>query len=216
MTEPVDVYWSFRSPYSYLVTPDLLRLRDDYDVDVRMRIVYPIAIRDPSLVFDPANRNKSRYIVLDSRRRADYLGMPFVLPARPDPIVQDPATMAVAAEQPYIHRLSALGVEAQRRGKGLEFVVEVSALIFGGTEGWDRGEHLENAVARAGLDLSDLDAAIEGGDQLQEVERNQQALTAAGHWGVPTMVVRDEPFFGQDRIDTLRWRLDQFGLKRHS
>jgi len=214
MTEPVDVYWSFRSPYSYFATPDLLRLREDYDVDVRMRIVYPIAIRDPSLVFDPANRNKSRYIVLDSRRRADYLGMPFVLPARPDPIVQDPATMAVAAEQPYIHRLSALGIEAQRRGKGLEFVVEVSALIFGGTEGWDQGEHLENAVARAGLDLSDLDAAIEGGDHLQEVERNQQALTAAGHWGVPTMVVRDEPFFGQDRIDTLRWRLDQYGLKR--
>ena len=214
MTEPVDVYWSFRSPYSYLVTPDLLRLREDYDVDVRMRIVYPIAIRDPALVFDPANRNKSRYIVLDSRRRADYLGMPFVIPARPDPIVQDPATMAVAAEQPYIHRLSALGVEAQRRGKGLEFVVEVSALIFGGTEGWDQGTHLENAVARAGLDLNDLDAAIEGGDHLQEVERNQEALTAVGHWGVPTMVVRDEPFFGQDRIDTLRWRLDQYGLKR--
>lgn len=214
MTEPVDAYWSFRSPYSYLVTPDLLRLRDDYDVDVHMRIVYPIAIRDPSLLFDPANRNKTRYIVLDSRRRAEYLGMPFVMPARPDPIVQDPATMAVAAEQPYIHRLSALGIEAQRRGKGLEFVVEVSALIFGGTEGWDQGDHLENAVARAGLDLSDLDAAIGGGDHLQEVERNQQALTAAGHWGVPTMVVRNEPFFGQDRIDTLRWRLDQYGLKR--
>lgn len=214
MTEPVDVYWSFRSPYSYLVTPDLLRLREDYDVDVRMRIVYPIAIRDPSLVFDPANRNKSRYIVLDSRRRADYLGMPFVLPARPDPIVQDPATMAVAAEQPYIHRLSALGVEAQRRGKGLELVVEVSALIFGGTEGWDQGDHLRDAVARAGLDLAELDAAIEGGDQLEEVERNQQALIEAGHWGVPTMVVRGEPFFGQDRIDTLRWRLDQYGLKR--
>jgi 2-hydroxychromene-2-carboxylate isomerase len=214
MTEPVDVYWSFRSPYSYLVTPDLLRLREDYDVDVRMRIVYPIAIRDPSLVFDPANRNKSRYIVLDSRRRADYLGMPFVLPARPDPIVQDPGTMAVAAEQPYIHRLSALGIEAQRRGKGLELVVEVSALIFGGTEGWDQGDHLRDAVARASLDLAQLDAAIEGGDQLAEVERNQQALTEAGHWGVPTMVVRGEPFFGQDRIDTLRWRLDQYGLNR--
>ena len=50
--EVVDVYWSFRSPYSYLVTPDLLRLREHYDVAVAMRIVYPIAIRDPSLVFD--------------------------------------------------------------------------------------------------------------------------------------------------------------------
>jgi 2-hydroxychromene-2-carboxylate isomerase len=28
------------------------------------------------------------------------------------------------------------------------------------------------------------------------------------------MAVRDEPFFGQDRIETLRWRLDQYGLKR--
>ena len=79
MSDAIDVYWSFRSPYSYLVTPDLLRLRDDYDVDVR--------------------------------RRAEFLGLPFARP-NPDPIVQDPATMSVAAEQPYIHRLSALGVEA--------------------------------------------------------------------------------------------------------
>ena len=213
MTETVDVYWSFRSPYSYLVTPDLARLRDDYDVDVCMRIVYPIAVRDPSLVFDPANRSKAQYIVRDSKRRAEFLGLPFAWP-RPDPIVQEPGTMAVAAEQPYIHRLSALGVEAQRRGRGVELVSEVSALIFGGTEGWDQGDHLEKAVARAGFDLGELDAAIEGGDHLEEVERNQQALAAAGHWGVPTMVLRDEPFFGQDRIDTLRWRLDQYGLAR--
>ncbi|MBO6563290.1 MAG: DsbA family protein [Pseudomonadales bacterium] len=212
MTETVEVYWSFRSPYSYLVTPDLLRLRDDYDVDVDMRIVYPIAIRDPSLVFDPANRDKSRYIVRDSRRRAEFLGMPFLMPARPDPIVQDNATMAVAEEQPYIHRLSALGVEAQRRGKGLELVAEVSALIFGGTDGWDQDDHLKDAVARAGLDLPELEAAITDGDQLEEVALNQEALSAAGHWGVPTMVLQGEPFFGQDRIDTLRWRLDQLSV----
>jgi 2-hydroxychromene-2-carboxylate isomerase len=213
MTEPVDVYWSFRSPYSYLVTPDLRRLREDYDVDVRMRIVYPIAIRDPGLLFDPAQRNKTMYIVRDSRRRAEFLGLPF-RPPRPDPIVQDMQTLGIAEEQPYIHRLSALGVEAARRGRGVEFVSEVSALIFGGTEGWNEGTHLADATARAGLDLADLDAAIEGGDQLEEVERNQEALAAIGHWGVPCMAVRDEPFFGQDRIETLRWRLDQFGLKR--
>lgn len=213
MAEPIDIYWSFRSPYSYLVTPDLARLREDYDVDVRMRIVYPIAIRDPSLVFDPSNRNKALYIMRDSRRRAEFLGLPFAGP-KPDPIVQDFATMTVAEEQPYIHRLSALGIEAQRRGRGLELVTEVAALIFGGTEGWDEGGHLQDAVTRAGLDLAELDAAMEGGDHLEEVERNQQALTEAGHWGVPTMVLREEPFFGQDRIETLRWRLDQYELAR--
>ena len=213
MTETINVYWSFRSPYSYLATPDLLRVRDDYDVDLCMRIVYPIAIRDPSLLFNAANRIKSTYILRDSQRRAEFLGLPMAWP-RPDPIVQDLATMTVATEQPYIHRLSALGIEAERRGRGLELVAEVSALIFGGTDGWNQGDHLKDAVARAGLDLGELDAAIEDGDHLEEVERNQQALAEAGHWGVPTCVLRDEPFFGQDRIDTLRWRLDQYGLAR--
>jgi 2-hydroxychromene-2-carboxylate isomerase len=212
VTEPVDVYWSFRSPYSYLVTPDLARLREDYDVDVLMRIVLPIAVRNPSLVF--SDRKKPRYIGLDATRRAEILGLPIRIPARPDPIVQEFPSMKVAEEQPYIHRLSALGVEAERRGKGLEFVTEVSALIFGGTDGWDQGDLLKDAVARAGLDLAELDAAIEHGDHSDEIERNQQALEAAGHWGVPTMAVRGEPFFGQDRIETLRWRLDQHGLKR--
>ena len=68
------------------------------------------------------------------------------------------------------------------------------------------------SAASAGLDLSELDSAIAEGDHLAEIEQNQQALDAAGHWGVPTMVLRGEPFFGQDRIDTLRWRLDQYGL----
>lgn len=212
MQENIDVYWSFRSPYSYLVTADLLRLRGDYDVGIQLRIVYPIAIREPGLVFD--NRKKPAYIGLDSRRRAEFLGLPFKLPARPDPVVQDRETLSVAKDQPYIHRLSGLGIEAQRRGRGLEYVHEVSSLIFGGTNGWDQGEHLKAAVARAGLDLAELDRALEGGDQLQEVEENQRALARAGHWGVPTMVVRGEPFFGQDRIETLRWRLDQFGVAK--
>ena len=85
---------------------------------------------------------------------------------------------------------------------------------MGGTDHWDQGDHLAKAVASAGLDLVELDAAIAEGDHLAEIEQNQQALDAAGHWGVPTMVLRDEPFFGQDRIDTLRWRLDQYGLKK--
>jgi 2-hydroxychromene-2-carboxylate isomerase len=39
-------------------------------------------------------------------------------------------------------------------------------------------------------------------------------LDEAGHWGVPTLVFEGEPFFGQDRIETLRWRLDQVGLDK--
>lgn len=211
--EAVDVYWSFRSPYSYLATPDMLALQRDYRVKVNLRVVLPIALRSPDILFGEQSAKRARYIVLDWARRAEFLGLPHGWPS-PDPIVQDRQTLRVADEQPYIYRLSALGVEAQRRGRGCEFAAQVARLIWGGTSGWDQGSLLADAVERAGLDLAELDAAIATGDQLAEIETNQQALERAGHWGVPTFVFADEPFFGQDRVDTLRWRLDQAGLGR--
>ena len=211
----VDVFWSFRSPYSRLITHDLLKLREDYDVDVKVRPVLPIAIRAPESLFDSDDRRAPRYIAMDSQRRGEMLGRRVVWP-RPDPVVQDFRTMKVSSQQPYIYRLTKLGVEAARRGKGPEFIDRVSELIFGGTPDWDQGDYLSNAAAAAGLVLADLDLAIEDGDHIEEIHRNQDALDASGHWGVPTLVFRNEPFFGQDRIDTLRWRLDLAGLAKSS
>ena len=39
--------------------------------------------------------------------------------------------------------------------------------------------------------------------------KTMNALTAAGHWGVPTMAYAQETFFGQDRIDVLAWCIEQ-------
>ncbi|MCW8193822.1 2-hydroxychromene-2-carboxylate isomerase [Proteobacteria bacterium 005FR1] len=209
----VDVFWSFRSPYSYLATPGMLDIRDKYQVNVNLRVVLPIAIRSPEALFNAENAKRSRYIAMDWARRAEFLGMPNRWP-RPDPIVQDLETLKVADDQPYIFRLSKLGVEAQRRGRGIEFAYEVSHLLFGGTRDWHEGDHLARAAERAGLELASMDRAIENGDHMQEIERNQEMLAEAGHWGVPTLVFEGEPFFGQDRIDTLCWRLERSGLRR--
>ena len=213
MSNIVDVFWSFRSPYSRLITPDLFKLRDDYDVEIKVRPVLPIAIRSPNALFDSNDRRAPRYIGMDSQRRGEMLGRPIVWP-QPDPVVQDFRTMKVSYQQPYIYRLTKVGVEAARRGRGLEFIDRVSDLIFGGTADWDQGDKLSKATTAAGLVLADLDLAIEDGDHIQEIHGNQDALDASGHWGVPTLVFRNEPFFGQDRIDTLRWRLDLAGLAK--
>ena len=45
------------------------------------------------------------------------------------------------------------------------------------------------------------------------IQENEAAHVAAGHWGVPTAVFEDEPFFGQDRLDVLLWRLQSKGLQ---
>ncbi len=212
MSRTIDVYFSFRSPYSYLATPDLIRLRDDYDVELHLRPVLPIALRTKKTLF-AGDKKPVLYILTDVPRRAEFLGMTFGLPS-PDPIVQNMETFEVAEEQPYIYRLTGLGVEAERRGKGIELAYHVSHLIWGGEPGWNEGSRLADAVAKAGLDLAEMETALAGYDPMTEIEANQASLEAAGHWGVPTMVFQGEPFFGQDRIDTLRWRLDKVGVPR--
>lgn len=212
----VDVFWSFRSPYSYLATPRLVALAEQFDLDLRVRVVLPIAIRRPEF-FRTVHPLWPAYLLRDTMRIAEYLGLPFGWP-QPDPVVQDYATRTVAAEQPYIHRLSRLGALAAERGLGLPFLDAVSRLLWGGTEHWDRGTHLADAAARAGADLAELDAAaVREASRLDAViASNAQALEAAGHWGVPTMVFQGEPFFGQDRIELLVWRLRQHGLRLRS
>jgi len=216
VSEPleIDLFWSFRSPWSYLATHRLAEWHERYALAVRFRVVHPIAIREPDF-FQSVNPLWPRYLMIDVHRVAEFLGVPFKWP-NPDPVVQiwEDGRPRTAPDQPHIHRLSRLGVVAEERGHGLAFADEVSQLIWGGTESWHAGDHLARAAERAGLDLAELDAVVEAeGPRLEAVvEQNQAAHTAVGHWGVPTCAFRGEPFFGQDRLDVLLWRLKQHGL----
>ena len=215
MTLSADLYFSFRSPYSYLAIGRYRALAEEYDIDITLRTVLPIAVRDPDILFT-GNPAAPRYIVMDCMRAAQFLGIPLSWP-RPDPIVQNLMTREIAAEQPYIFRICRLGQAATRRGKGLEFAAEVAPIIWDGSvEGWHEGDHLASAAARAGLDFAELEAeAASDAEALdEEIEGNTKALEAAGHWGVPTLVVDGEPFFGQDRFDMAKWRLEQKGLAK--
>ena len=213
MTLTVDLYWSFRSPYSYFVLGRLIGLAAEHEVDVAARPVYPLALRYPAMM---KNRlpQKARYFDLDTRRVADSLGIPYE-PADPDPLVIE-ADGGAAKDQPYIHRLTRLGAEAVRRERGLPFMHEVAKVIWGGTRNWHEGDHLAKASQRAALDLAVMDRAVAADPALHDhmLNENGERLAEAGHWGTPTMVFLGEPFFGQDRFDLLVWRLKANGLKR--
>ncbi|HET6472650.1 MAG TPA: 2-hydroxychromene-2-carboxylate isomerase [Pseudomonadales bacterium] len=217
MTTPlsIDVFWSFRSPWSYLATPRLLDWSRRYDLDVVFRPVYPLAIRTPEF-FDRQNPLWFSYFMTDVHRVAQFLDLPFKWP-NPDPVVQEfrDGRRTTGAVQPYIYRLTRLGIVAAELGRGMEFADSVSRLIWGGTEHWYDGDHLAQATARAGLDLAAMDkTAVADVDRIEAaIARNQADHEAAGHWGVPTVAFRGEPFFGQDRLDVLLWRLRQNGLR---
>lgn len=214
MTLKADLFFSFRSPYSALAVGRYRALAEEYAVEIALRPVYPLAIRQPDF-FERNHPNWLRYTLLDVMRVAQFECVPFG-PPRPDPIVQDMATRRIAAEQPYIRRITRLGQAAARRDRGLDFAAEAARLIWGGAENWHEGDHLADAAARAGLDFGELED--EAGSDVEaldaEIAANQDALEAAGHWGVPTLVFDGEPFFGQDRIAIARWRMEQKGLIR--
>src|SRR3984893_14953492 len=215
MTLSVDLFFSFRSPYSYLALPKTRALVADYDVTVNVRPVYPLAVRVPGF-FKRANPQFARYVVRDSSRVAQHADIPFRFP-RPDPIVQDMTTLEVAADQPHIHRLTRLGAAAQLEGRSLPFSDAISRGLWGASvRGWNEGDHLAKAAAAAGFDLAAMDAAVAADPDRYEriIAGNEQDHAASGHWGVPTFVFGNEPFFGQDRIELLIWRMQGNGLTR--
>ena len=211
----VDVFWSFRSPWSYLATRRLREWQQRYLLKVNLRVVYPIAIRTPEF-FDQVQPQWFSYFGNDVRRVAEFLNLPFAFP-QPDPVIQlvdENGRRHTAPEQPYIHRLSWLGVLAEEMGAGIDFADEVSSLIWGGAKGWNEGDHMRRATKRAGLDPLAMEEQLHSEtDRLEaEIAKNQADHHTAGHWGVPTCAFKGEPFFGQDRLDVLLWRLEQSGL----
>lgn len=214
MTLAAELYFSFRSPYSYLAVGRYRALAEDYDLEIALRPVYPLAIRQPDF-FERNHPNWLGYTFRDMVRVAQFHAIPFGAP-RPDPIVQDVATHTIAAEQPHIRRVTRMGQAAARRGKGLAFASEAGRMIWGGQEGWNEGGHLERALEQAGLDPAEIMPEVEADAAALDAEivANQAALEKVGHWGVPTLVFDGEPFFGQDRIEMVQWRMEQKGLAR--
>ena len=219
----VDVFYSMRSPYSYLALFRLAYLHSNYNVDVNIRVIFPVAVR---------TRHKGGkggsgrwyffgYSTHDMPRTGLYEGIPFRF-ANPDPILQDhnpqgecSGLVAPMEKQPYIAWLVRLGSAAELAGKALEYCLAVSPLIWGARA--KVGEwplHVEAAVNSIGMDydatIKDIQANPEKYDAVWS--KNADDFQMTGQGGVPTMAFGGEPFFGQDRFNQLFWRLRQNGL----
>ena len=211
----IDLYFSYRSPYSYLILPRMLKLKEKYDIDINFKIVYPIAIRMPEW-FEGKNFFTFFFFkMIDMRLQAKKLGIPFTSKLKPDPIRQNIMTGKISSHQPYIFDICHLGQMAQMKGVGMEFAFEVSSLIFGGVENWNTDENLSEAAKKAGLDLTQLRESVNVHEEeiIGQIKQNQVDQLNAGHHGVPLTVIGDKHFFGQDQFDKIMETLKENGLK---
>ena len=211
----IDLYFSYRSPYSYLILPRMLKLKERYDIEINFKVVYPIAIRMPEW-FEGKNFFTFFFFkMIDMRLQAKKLGIPFTSKLKPDPIRQNIMTGKISSHQPYIFDICHLGQMAQMKGVGMEFAFEVSSLIFGGVENWNTDENLSQAAKKVGLDLIQLRESVNVHEEeiIGQIKQNQADQLNAGHHGVPLTVIGDKHFFGQDQFDKIMETLKENGLK---
>ncbi len=195
MTVPIDFFFSFRSPYSYLAGPRAFALPERYDVEIAFRGVIPMAMRGQSVP-----KAKRLHTMRDVAREAKRLGMPFGHVH--DPIGDGAMRCLLVAEH------------AVDVGREREFVLSASRGIWAEAVDVAGDAGLRLVCERAGLRWDDCQAALQDPALRARVDEDTEALGALHQWGVPVFVLRGEPFWGQDRIEDLEAALRDAGLAR--
>lgn len=118
-------------------------------------------------------------------RRAERLGLPLLWP--PDPAVAVTRAMRVAAL-------------AARRGRGREFVLAASRLMFCGSYRIEDRRILQAAADAAGIDAVDVRAAAADPSHDAEIAEHAERLRAAGATQLPVVEVAGVLFCGERRL----------------
>ena len=180
-------FCSLRSPYTWLAVERVRRLAEHYGADLRLRFVLPMVMRGL-----PVGFAKRQYILLDAKREAESLGLPFG-------DVVDPVGAPVEQGLAVLHRASDAGV-------GVQYLESFLRGVF--AEGVDAGDPQQFARlgTRAGLTPEDVDAALRDDTWRDVAERNREEMLACGLWGVPSFRVDScAAVWGQDRL----WMIEQ-------
>lgn len=177
----LDFYFSFRSPYSYLACQRLLRLKEQYQLDINIKTVLPMVMRGL-----PVPSSKRIYIFLDTKREAKRYGIDFGR-------VVDPLGEGV-------NRCMSLFPYALEQDLALEYISSVSKGIWAEGEDITQDAPLRALTERAGLNWDEAKAYLGKSEWQDKAEQNRQDMVASGFWGVPTFQYGDKTYWGQDRL----------------
>ncbi|HUJ57433.1 MAG TPA: DsbA family protein [Kofleriaceae bacterium] len=181
-----ELWFSFRSPYSYLALEQIEAVLGD--VPLVLRPVLPMVTRGLPL---PAV--KRTYIVHDVKREADRLGIPFGE-------LCDPLGAGV-------ENCVAIAHWADRRGALAAFARSAMRGIWAEARDMTEYVDLRHVVERAGLPWHDAKQALGAPEATKWAQANMADLSVIGLWGVPSLRVGDFVAWGQDRLPMLAARL---------
>ena len=196
MTKPVDVrvFWNFRSPYCYLASKRIFDVLERYHLNLLWRPLGGWSGRSA-----PERAKKKVPLTRqDVRRFARRMGIPL----EPPPKTTDPT------------RAGAASLLAEEQGLLRPWVVETMRAEW--ADGKDIGDPsvLQTVGEKIGLDRVALEHALEDPARLATLQRHWEEAESIGVMGVPTFVVGEDIFWGNDRIDFFEEHLLELRLAK--
>ena len=189
---PLIIYFSARSPYSYLGLERGVLLAKHYGLPIEIRPVLPMLMRGMAVP-----EQKKWYIFSDTKREALKLGIDYGFVA--DPL------------GPGVQRCYALFEYAKSKGKEVSYLLSFARAVNAQGIRSDTDRGMQKIVETAGLDWSQakplMDRELASGEWYTWAEDNYSQMRALGLWGVPSFVYKDVAVWGQDRIDVVERRV---------
>ena len=197
MTVTPQFILDYRSPYSYLANSQLRRwnLRIDYrPVDI-LNIMQRVN-NQPSPLCPP----KARYAKIDAARWARSYDVPFA-----------PNQRALQAMREGIFDgalLSRVAIAAQDTGAFEQINDALFEAVWAGTDDLGSFEGRSAFLAKLGLGSDDLWQLATSGKVTARLSSHDDDAVERGVFGVPTVFVGKEMFFGNDRLHFAKAQLE--------
>lgn len=193
--DALELFFSFRSPYSYLALERVAGLASRYGIPLVIKPVLPMVMRGHAVPLV-----KRLYLARDAAQQARRLGIPFGK-------ICDPLGVGV-------ERCLALFGHAEAQGAALAFCASAARGIWAEAIDVTRDDEMALVVRRAGLDWSEAKGSLDDESWRERVEEYRLELRDTGLYGVPSFRLGEVAYWGQDRLDRLEEHLQAWAAAR--
>ena len=198
--EIIKLYYDYKSPFTYLAMQPMYDLEQAYRIALRyipLELNVKGAFGGTLDNRDERNWRKVRYLYLDARRYANARGL----------IIRGPQKI-------FDSRLSLMsGLWADRHGKFRPYSDRLFERFFKRELDIEDGAALAGVMTEVGLDAAGFTKYVLG-DGPRDLQAAAAEAERDGAFGVPTMIVAGEPFWGNDRVQWIAKKLDAMNLRR--
>jgi 2-hydroxychromene-2-carboxylate isomerase len=197
----VQFVLDYRSPYAYLANTQMASLGVQIDYEpVDILSVMKKVNNQPTPMCPP----KAKYAGLDAMRWATHYGVPF----SPNRALLD----ALRQGRFKGDLLSRAAIAGRQLGVFERINDALFAAVWAGSDDLASVEGRSRFTASRALP-ADLWEVAESGEVDEKLAVNNERAIARGVFGVPTFFVDDEMFFGNDRLNFVRAKLESASTK---